>query len=164
MLRQARAVRLVTLGLVVLVVMLLAYMAWVLVSPLDLPFQRVNKSMQMTAQVDGQTLHVRGTTNLPDGSIIDWYLWHDSIQTNEWPAGSAPVESGTFSFEADLGSWPSGAGIAEVLFSCDWGSPQPSHVTDVVGEHCEHLEGEQVYVDSPGDPKQLFVPVEFIVP
>lgn len=43
---QARAVRLVTIGLVVLVASMFAYFAWVLISPIDLPFQRVDRSMQ----------------------------------------------------------------------------------------------------------------------
>jgi hypothetical protein len=161
---QARAMRLVTIGLVVIVVLLFAYVAWLLVSPIDLPVQRVDRSIQMTAQVDGRILRVSGTTNLPDGARIDWYLWRESIDTNDWPSGSVAVESGAFSFEAVLDGWPTGTGTAEVSFSCDWGSPQPRHVTDLVGEHCEHLGGQQVYVDSPGDPKQLFVPVEFTVP
>lgn len=161
---QARAVRLVTVGLLVVLAAMFAYMAWVVVSPIDLPFQRVDKSMRMTSKLDGQTLRVTGTTNLPDGAFIDWYLSRESIDNNEWPSGHVAVQSGAFSFEADLAGWPSGAATAEVSFSCDWGTVQPKPVTDVVGEHCEHLGGEQVYVDSPGDPKQLFVPVEFAVP
>ena len=103
-------------------------------------------------------------TDLPDGSYIDWYLWRESIDNNDWPSGHTAVQFGVFSFDADLTGWPSGAATAEVSFSCDWGTAQPKQVTDVVGEHCEHLGGEQVYVDSPGDPKQLFVPVAFTVP
>ena len=164
MLNQARAVRLVTIGLVVLVASMFGYMAWVLVSPIDLPFQRVDRSMQVTSQVDGQTLRVTGTTDLPDGSLIDWYVWRESTDNNEWPSGHVAVQSGAFSFDADLAGWPSGAATAEVSFSCDWGTVQPKQVTDLVGEHCERLGGEQIYVDSPGDPKQLFVPVEFTVP
>lgn len=161
---QVRVVRLVTIGLVMLVASMFAYMAWVLVWPIALPFQRIDRSMQMTGQVDGQTLHITGTTNLPDGAFIDWYLWRESIDNDEWPSGQVAVQSGAFSFDADLAGWPPGVAKAEVSFSCDWGTAQPKQVTDLVGEHCEHLDGEQVYVDSPGDSKQLFVPVEFIVP
>jgi hypothetical protein len=161
---QARAIRLVTIGLVVLLATMFAYFAWVLVSPIDLPFQRVDRSMQITSRVEGQTLHVTGTTDLPDGAFIDWYLSRGFVDYNELPSGHVAVRSGAFSFEANLAGWPPGAATAEVSFSCDWGSVQPKLVTDVLGEHCEHITGDQVYVDSPGDPKQLFVPVEFAVP
>ena len=161
---QARTVRLVTIGLVVLVAATFAYVAWVFVSPIDLPFQRVNRSMQMTSRVDGQTLRVSGTTDLPDGSFIDWYLSRGLVDYSELPSGRVAVQSGAFSFGADLAGWPSGAATAEISFSCDWGTAQPKQVADLVGEHCEHLWGDQVYVDSPGDPKQLFVPAEFTVP
>jgi hypothetical protein len=154
----------VTIGLAVLVAATFAYVAWIFVSPIDLPFQRVDRSMQMTSRVDRQTLRVRGTTDLPDGSFIDWYLSRGLIDDSELPSGHATVQSGAFGFHADLAGWPSGGATAEVSFSCDWGTVQPKQVTDLVGQHCEHLGGQQVYVDSPGDPKQLFVPVEFTVP
>ena len=161
---QDRAVRLVIIGLVVLVAATLTYFAWTLLSPIDLPFQRVDKSMQMTSRVDGRTLRVTGTTDLPDGAFIDWYLWRDPNGNGDWPSGHATVQSGAFSIDADLAGLPAGRATADVSFSCDWGSTQPKQVTDIVGEHCEHLAGEQVYVDSPGDPKQLAVPIGFTVP
>ena len=162
--QQIWAIRLVTIGLVVLMASTFAYFAWTLISPIDLPLQWVEKSMQMTSRVDGRILRVTGTTDLPDGSFIDWYLWREPIGNNDWPSGTATVRSGAFSFDANLDGWPSGGATAEVSFSCDWGTAQTKQVTDIVGEHCEHLGGDQVYVDSPGDPKQLFVPVEFTVP
>jgi len=161
---HTRATRYLTIGLIVLVGAAVAYVAWTFVSPIDLPFQRAYRSMHMTATVDGQTLRVAGTTDLPDGAFIDWYLWRDSGDDTEWPAGNAQVRSGTFAFEADLAGRPPGAATAEVSFSCDWGTVQSTQVTDLVGEHCEHLGGEQVYVDSPGDPKQLLVPIDVAVP
>jgi hypothetical protein len=162
--RQARGVRALTVGLLVVVALMFASAAWVLVSPIDLPFQRVDWSMHVTSLVDGRTLHVTGTTNLPDGAFIDWDLWRESIDVNDWPSGHVAVQSGVFGFDADLAGWPSGAGTAEVSFSCDWGTVQQKAVTDVAGDHCEHLGGEQVYVDSPGDPKQLVSQARFTVP
>jgi hypothetical protein len=160
---QSRATRFLTTGVLVLVISSVAYAAWAFVSPIDLPFQRVDRSIQLTAQMIGQTLRVTAATDLPDGAFVDWYLWRDSIDDSDWPSGNAQVRSGAFGFEADLAGWPPGAAKAEVSFSCDWGTVQPKHVTDLVGEHCEHLGGEQVYVDSPGDPKQLFGPVDFTI-
>ncbi len=162
---DARFFRLVAIGLVVFVFSVLGYVAWVLVSPIDLPFQRVDRSIQVSARVDGRTLFVIGTTDLPDGSVIDWDLWREPVDDIEWPSGEAVVRSGAFSFNADLAGWRSANAVVEVSFSCDWGATaQPKQVTDLVGEHCEHLGGEQVYVDSPGDPKQLFVSTGFFVP
>lgn len=161
---QARTVRLVTIGLAVLVASMFASFAWILVSPIDLPFQRVERSMQVTSRLDGQTLPVAGTTDLPDGAFIDWYASSVSSDSNELPSGQVAVQSGAFGFDVLLAELPSGAATAYVSFSCDWGTVQSKQVTDLVGEHCEHLDGEQVYVDSPGDPKQLFVTVEFTVP
>jgi hypothetical protein len=148
----------------VLVAAAVAYVAWTFVSPIDMPFQRADRSMHMTAQVNGRSLRVTGTTDLPDGALVDWYLSRGLVDDNELPSGHIAVRSSSFSFGADLSGWPSGTATAEVSFSCDWGTVQPRQVTDLVGEHCEHLSGAQVYVDSPGDPKQLFVPVDFTVP
>ena len=161
---ETRLFRLVAVGLVAFAASVLGYMVWVVVSPIDLPFQRVDRSMQLAARVDGQTLSVTGTTDLPDGAVIDWDLWREPVDDIEWPSGEAVVRSGAFSFNADLAGWRSGNAVVEASFSCDWGATaQPKQVTELVGEHCEHLGGEQVYVDSPGDPKQLFVSTGFFV-
>jgi hypothetical protein len=74
------------------------------------------------------------------------------------------VRGGAFAFDADVTTLASGSAEADVAFSCNYGTVQPDHVTEVVGGQCEHLGGGQVYVDSPGDTKQLFVPVKFAVP
>src|SRR2546427_752992 len=63
--------RLVAIALVAAVASMVAFVVWVLVSPIDLPFQHVDASIQMTPRVDGHTVHVTGTANLPDGSLID---------------------------------------------------------------------------------------------
>ena len=106
-----------------------------------------------------------GTTNLPEGSLLDWSLYQEwSLGTVDPPAGQVAVQGGAFAFDADLTTLTSGSAEADVTFSCNYGTVQPDHVTDVVGGQCEHLGGEQVYVDSPGDSKQLFVPVMFAVP
>jgi hypothetical protein len=52
----------------------------------------------------------------------------------------------------------------EASFSTVWGTQQPKHVTDLFGAEGEHLAGPQVYVDSPGDAKQLLVTTSVTLP
>jgi hypothetical protein len=156
---------LVTVALVVVVVASVALVAWVFASPIDLPFQRINATIEASAKIDGHTVRVTGTTNLPDGSLLDWSLDQERYFSADYPpAGQVAVQGGAFAFDADLTKLESGSAEADVTFSCNYGTVQPDHVTGVVGDQCEHLGGEQVYVDSPGDSKQLFVPVKFAVP
>jgi hypothetical protein len=160
-----RSVRPATIALCLVLLLSLGIIGWVVAGPISLPFQGMSGTLQASSAIDGHDLHVRGTTNLPDGSIIDWYLYRavlpDSIEP---PAGQATVSSGAFAFNADLTDWPSGPAEAWLSFSCDWGTVQPKAATDVAGEHCEHLRGERVYVDSPGDSKQLAARVSISVP
>jgi len=155
--------RLVAIALVAAVASMVAFVVWVLVSPIDLPFQHVDATIQMTPRVDGHTVHVTGTANLPDGSLIDWYLWRETLRSKP-PAGQVVVNHGAFAFDADVSGWAAGPAQAQVSFSCNYGTVQPKSVTEVVGGECEHLASEQVYVDSPGDSKQLFVWVRFTLP
>jgi hypothetical protein len=160
----AQRLRFVTIGLGLLLVALAGYAAWLLVSPIDLPWQRVDSSFDAAAAVDGQRLTVSGLTNLPDGSVVDYYFWREPMDDSLPDGGHAVVADGAFRFAADLSGWPPGPAHAEITFGCNWGTEQPTHVTDLLGGSCEHLAGERVYVDSPGDPKQLLVTVDFKVP
>jgi hypothetical protein len=133
---EARTGDLLRVALVVAVLSAIALVAWVVVSPIDLPFQRVNATIDASSRIDGHTIRVTGTTNLPEGSLLDWSLDQDrSFRAGDPPAGQVAVEGGAFAFDADLTTLASG-----------------------------HLGGERVLVDSPGDSKQLFVPVRFSVP
>ena len=120
----------------------------------------------MTPQVqvvDG-TAQVTGTTTLPDGAVLYCWFEHES-RALENIGGSAPVQDGRFSFATDLSAWPSGRVTLWVEFSIadanDGGNEQPPDVVALFGSEGEHLEGPQVYVDSPGDPKQLYTTVAF---
>jgi len=155
----------VEVALLVVVVGSLAAVAYAVLGPIDLPFQHVNARIDATSQIDGHTVRVTGTTNLPDGSLLDWSLYQQSYNGADYPpSGQVAVQGGAFAFDADLTKLGSGSAEADVTFSCNYGTVQPDHVTDVVGDQCEHLGGDRVYVDSPGDSKQLYLPVTFAVP
>ena len=161
--RRARAVRLVTIGLSLVVAWMFTYMAWLLVSPIDLPFQHSVATIDLTATVSGRTVSVEGTTDLPDGAVIYYTFWRDLNDDTAWVDGNAHIERGRLVFAGDLSGWSPGRGTVEVDFGVD-GDEQPRAVIDRFGSQGEHLAGPQVYVDSPGDPKQLLVTAEFVLP
>jgi hypothetical protein len=161
---QARTIRPVMVTVAVVLAAFLAWIALTVYGPISLPFQSVHATMTMTSRVDDHGLHVKGKTNLPDGSLIDWQPWRYPVagQTDP-PTGQVAVASGAFMFDADVTGW-TGLGQVNASFSCDRGTAQAKQVVDRVGEHCEHLSGEQVDADSVGAGRQLFTQVEFVVP
>jgi hypothetical protein len=143
----------------------LAWLGFVLISPIDLPFQHVEATMTPTVSMDGATAQVEGTTTLPDGAVINYYYWHadDAVNSRNDGAhgGLATVHDGRFAFASDLSDWPPGRVTLYTEFSVGWDTEQPADVVSRFGSEGEHMAGPQVYVDSPGDPKMLLVPVEF---
>ena len=135
-----------------------------LAGPLDLPFQRVTISMDLDPSVEGDTVHIAGTTNLPDGALVDYWFYQEFGQGEDGPAGTAEVKDGNFVIEHDMTGYERGAWKVEASFSTVWGSEQPSRVTALVGDEGEHLAGPQVSVDSPGDAKQIFVSTSVTLP
>jgi hypothetical protein len=127
--------------------------------PLDFPWQRASATMHLEATVDGDTVRVNGATDLPDGALIDYWLWRDDA-INEGPTGATEVDNGEFLFEHDVSGLRRGVWEIQASFSTVWGSTQPKNVTDIFGSEGEHLAGPQVDVDSPGDAKQLLVSVD----
>ncbi len=151
---QRQRIRPITVALGVLVVGLTGYVGLLFIGPIDLPSQRVTATMQLAASVDGDTVRVVGTTDLPDGALIDYWFWRDDA-INGGPIGVTEVRGGTFSFEHEVSGLRRGRWDIEASFSTMWGSEQSRHVTDLFGAEGEHLAGPQVYVDSLGDAKQL---------
>jgi len=155
----------VELALIIVVFGSIGWVMLLIVGPISLPFQGHVETIDVVGRVEGHRLHVAGTTTLPDGALIDWSVWRDpQVDLSDLPGGQATATAGSLSFDTDLTGWVPGPAELYISFGCDWGTVQPKPVTDLVGDHCEHLRGEQVYVDSPGDPKQLFVKVAFVVP
>ena len=155
--QRRRADHWTSIGLVGLFVTGGLFFAWVFVAPIDLPFQSAPATINVTSSVDGRTIHVIGTTDLPDGALVDYSFYsEDQNLINDLPdGGTVAVRDGAFAFTTTVPGRSTGLATAEVSFSVAWGTTQPKGVTDRFGSQGEHLAGPQVYVDSPGDPKQL---------
>ena len=140
--------------------------ALVFVLPLDLPFMQVPATITPAVAVDGRLVHVTATTNLPDGAVISYYVGSEAHPDADDHGGTAVVRGGRYEFVVDLSDWPSGKATLYDEFSVSYygGNEQPQNVVDVFGSQGEHMSGPQVYVDSPGDPKRLFVTVPFDLP
>jgi hypothetical protein len=162
-----RASRRLLFAPVLLVVLGVAWFALPFLSLGDLPSGQVEATLHPAVSVEGRSVRVTGTTDLPDGAVIDFYYWHelDSVNDRNDSHGSdATVRSGTFEFETDLTDWPGGTVTMIATFSVAWGTEQPQVVLDRFGSKGERLAGPQVHVDSPGDPKQLLVTATFELP
>jgi hypothetical protein len=145
-------------------VLAIAWLGFALISPLDLPFQRVEATMTPRVSVAGTTARVEGTTTLPDGAVIYYEYWHadDAVTApDDAHGGTATVRDGRFAFSTDLSDWPAGRVTRYTAFRVGWGFEQPQDVVALFGSEGEHMSGPQVYVDSPGDPKVLVVLVDF---
>lgn len=158
-------VRCLTVVVAVSAVLALGWVAFLLVWPIDLPFQRVEATITPHVSTEGMTVRVEGTTTLPDGAVINYYYWHAdeavNLRNDGAHGGLTTVRDGRFAFSSDLSDWPAGDITLVTEFSVGWGIEQPQDVIARFGSEGEHLAGPQVYVDSPGDPKKLLVPVEF---
>jgi hypothetical protein len=141
----------------------MALVALVFIGPIDLPWQRVAATMQLERVVERNSVRIVGITDLPDGALVDYYYWRDDA-INEGPVGVVEVKDGRFSFEDEVSGLRPGKWTIQASFSTLWGPQQPKHITDVFGSEGEHLAGPQVYVDSPGDAKQIVASTEVEVP
>jgi hypothetical protein len=139
-------------------------LAWVslsaIVQPLarllDLPnVNRVPVSIALKATVDGRTVHVEGTTDIPDGAEV--FIYAAKNRSEQYlSTASVRVVQGRFATDLDLSSWPPGPVEVEAWFGVFEEYDQPAHVIERYGSEGELMIGPQVYVDSPGDPKELW--------
>lgn len=149
-------------------VVIAVLVALLFVLPLDLPFTQVPATITPKVAVDGHVVRVTGTTNLPDGALINYFFLPEvgQGQVTDEHGGTTEVHGNKYEVTADLSDWPSGKVTVYNEFSVAYygGNEQPQNVIDVFGSQGEHMSGPQVYVDSPGDPKRLFVSVPFQLP
>lgn len=126
----------------------------------------VAPTMDPHVTVHGRAVSVAGTTDLPDGAVIDYYFWHSSpaIGGNPPHGGQVTVSAGRFAFETSLADWPPGTVTLYSDFSVGGSTEQPWMVIYRFGWQGERLSGPQVSVDSPGDPKHLVVTTPFELP
>ncbi len=122
----------------------------------DVPALHVPVTMDMVATTTGRTVHIDGTTDLPDGARIEVGAWpyENEHQVYDGPGGlpryrvvdTVTVTGGRFSHEADLTGWPSGMSVqVEAYF--EGGVGQPLHVIWEFGLFGQRMGGPQVEVD-----------------
>ena len=130
-------------------------------------------TMSLSATVEGDSVMIDGTTDLPDGAQVSV----EALQLDEWvrandagiqPAGSpwaryetATVQGGGFSATIPLTDWPAGRGQAVAYFWMD--STQPEAAVDRFGRTGDRLRGPEVVADPDYGPI-LEVQVPFSIP
>lgn len=70
-------------------------------SLLDQPFGQVEATMHPRPIVQGRSVRVTGTTDLPEGAMIDYYYWHELDAVNDRHVahgGHTTAGNGTFEF------------------------------------------------------------------
>jgi hypothetical protein len=114
-------------------------------------------------------VHASGTTDLPDGALLGYWVVPESelgdltSDLEHQAGGSVEVERGRFSFFEDVSDWPEGRAVLEVWFSVSRDEPQPEQVVAAFGDNGQCLTGPQVGVDSPGDPKVLHTDTRVVI-
>ncbi len=157
-----RSVRVAWLAVGAVGIVAVAWIVLVFLGPISLPFQKVQATITPQVHVLDRMAQVTGSTTLPDGAVVYCNFAHESTAL-EGIGGSATVQEGHFSIAKDLSAWPSGRVTLTVEFSIAnyGGNEQPPAVVAIFGSEGENLEGPQVYLDSPGDPKELLTSVDF---
>ena len=108
----------------------------------------IDTRVAANARVDGSSVTVSGTTNLPDGAFIDYDV-SNAEHGVPFVDGRAVVSNGQFSFVADASSLP--AGKADVWLWFEVGpTTQPLPVVLTYGPGGERLAGDHVSYDSGG--------------
>jgi hypothetical protein len=142
------------------VVLIGAWVLWVVLVPvLGLPFFQVESYVTPVVRLDGRTLLVKGTANLPDGAVLDYGVSQES-GVDRFVGGVATVQHGEFSFWTDLAGWSAGKASVNIVFAVGWDTTQPQNVVDTYGGQGERMTGEQVWTDSGDKHLELTVPVE----
>lgn len=148
-----------------------AVAAAMMLSPFALAQLSANVSLDIKPTVTGRTVHVEGTTDLPDGAVIVIRLtqldeWERSLDTgSEDPMSWAHIDEvtvagGRFELTAHVDDWPAGHALADAYFQVD--GTQPQAVTDRFGRDGSGLNGPDVYDDT--GYKSLVVEREFTLP
>ena len=123
------------------------------------PFVRVplvarHVSLTSAPRVIGHRLVIEGTTDLPDSTIIEWELRHESLfKRHDIPISRMVTEGHTvvrghrYSVAIDLSSWPTGQVEVWVAFQpLSYGTRQPSFVNRLYGLNGEWIEGTNVSI------------------
>jgi hypothetical protein len=125
-----------------------------LLSVVRLPIGLTEVTISPVASVDNGRVIVTGDSNVPDGSIIQCEIWHESedggLGSGKFDVGEAVlVASGKFTCSTSIEDWPPGTvrvGVRFVPFLED----QPPSVRAAFGPDGRGLGGPQVVRDSDG--------------
>lgn len=102
----------------------------------------------------GHRLVIEGTTDLPDSTIIEWELRHESLfKRHDIPISRMVTEGHTvvrghrYYVTIDLSNWPAGKVEVWVAFQpLSYGTRQPAFVTRLYGLNGEWIEGSNVSI------------------
>lgn len=126
-------------------------------------------TLSISHTIENRVLDVTGSTNLPDGAVIDVRL----VQLESFDAAAsdqrgstiplvrdrfAKVGAGAYAVSVDLSSWP--AGTVELLGIFRIDSSQPTSIVAAYGANGERLSGESL-IESTSDGRYLEVSDQF---
>jgi hypothetical protein len=105
-------------------------------------------------RVVGHTLFIEGSTDLPDATVIEWELRHESLfKRHDIPISRMVTEGHTvvrgrrYYVSIDLRDWPSGQVEVWVAFQpLSYGTRQPAFVNRLYGTNGEWIEGSNVSI------------------
>lgn len=121
--------------------------------------QVVNLELTESVVSDGQ-LHLRGTTDAPDGAILHYRVEHEGFASGDFDGqllGELTVADGAFSADLDVEGWP--RGHASVWISLEM-NDQPANVVDAYGPTGERLAGPNVITVPNGKKLEIKTDVE----
>src|SRR6476619_7081065 len=98
-------------------------------------------ALTSSARVEGRTLYIEGTTDLPDSAVIEWELRHESLfKRRDIPISRMATEGHTvvrgrrYTVAVDLSAWPEGDVEVWVAFQpTSYGTRQPQFVSRIYG-------------------------------
>ncbi len=104
--------------------------------------------LTLNAHLNGDTLNIEGSTDLPDGAVIIYEISlmppasgpiRELILTNR----GATVSGGKYAATEDIAKWPEGDFRVYIAFQPAFGD-QPAAIIERFGETGQHLEGFNV--------------------
>src|SRR5262249_53303947 len=121
----------------ILIAVVVGFVLWPVLTAFDLPFLQVGASIQPQATIDGTTVHVTATTDLPDGAVVVCFLSNEDGALGD--STEATVANGAFAFDTPL-PWTSGTVELDCHFGTAWAT-QPQNVLDRFGSKGERMAG-----------------------
>jgi hypothetical protein len=101
--------------------------------------------LTLNTELNDDVLDFQGETNLPDGTLIAYEVWHEE-DFDQFAEGNIEVEDGNYKEEVSVSDWPDGEIIVWVSFQTVLGTSvqQPDEIIEVFGEMGENIEGDNV--------------------